>query len=167
MGNQTLETLMGWTGGECMQSTALKMATYIQEQCEGARIVLDQSNLTAEAREGLTQTVTQLASAFNVGHLTNAPNAFLPQIESAISQFAIIVSLTSKDIRTSENDELQKFLQEVEGVREKFNQAGVDPLVASIANKNLHVLATMLRNVDDLGLDSALACYYEMLIRLK
>ena len=167
MPNQTYETLIGWVGGENLRSAALKMAAYIHEQCEGARIVLDQSNLTEEAKEGLTQTVVQLATAFSIPNLTSAPNSFLPQIEAAISQFAIIVSLTGKDLRISDNDELKHLLQEVEAVREQFNQTGVEPLVADIANKHLHVLATMLRNVDALGLDSALACYYEMIIRLK
>ena len=167
MGNQTYETLLIWVGGEKLTSAALKMAAYMHEQCEGAIIILQQSNLTTEAKEGLTQTVVQLASAFSMSNLNSAPNSFLPQIEAAISQFAIIVSITGKDLRASENVELVQLLSEVEAVRERFNQIGVDPLVADIANKNLHVLATMLRNVDALGLDSALSCYYEMIIRLK
>lgn len=167
MANSGLDHIQKWIGPEQQYSTILKFATYIQQQCEGALVILSEVNLTTEAKEGLIQTVNNIAMAFRVDQLSGAIANHLPRIESAISQFAIIVSLTGRDVKASEIDELRQLIAEVEAVRTQFDQAELDPLVAQTANKHLHVLATFLRNVDALGLDAAIAAYAELIIKLK
>ena len=166
-GDSALGYLRGWAGSDQHFSTILKMAAYVHEQCEGAATQLTLSEMPEEARAGLLQTIAALRQAFLVEQLGGNMSNFLPHLESSVSQFAMYAGLTGQDAKTSANDDLQKLIDEVEQLHELFEDTLIDPIVSETARRHLHVLLTLLRNVDALGLDSAMAAYSELVIRLK
>ena len=164
-GNAVVDHLRSWCGDDgAMQ---LRIAFYIIEQCDEACTLITLSTLDEEATAGLTQTARALKSAFLYTSFSNAMNNYLPQIDGSISSFAILNSVVSSGIAPSQDANLQELVVEVEKVSALFDEDGIDPLVKATAQRHLHVLLTLLRNVDALGLDAAMSAYSELVIRLR
>lgn len=166
-GQSTLAYLNQWAGADVSDSIVLRLCAYVQDQCDGALSLIAQSKLTEEAKTGLLQTVTSLKLGFTMAQFNGALSNHLPQIDSVISQFAILESVSGLHQEISRSSELEDLIEEVEQVKASFEDAEIDPLVASTAKKHLHVLLTLLRDVEALGLDAAMVAYAELIIRLR
>lgn len=166
-GNAVIENLRTWCGGSSDNSMALRIAIYANEQCDEACKMISLSVLDEEAKAGLTQISQALKSAFALEHLNNAFISFLPQLDGSISSFAILNSVMSSGIAPSQDGNLRDLIDDVERVNLLFEAEGIDPLVKATAQRHLHVLLTLLKNVDALGLDAAMSAYSELVIRLR
>ena len=166
-GHAALAYLKKWSGTDESETVILRLEAYVQEQCDGACDIVRQSSLTAEAKTGLLQTVTALKKAFSLENIHNAVSAQLPQLDSSISSFAILASVFSQDVGSASVSELQELINEVDNVFNQFADSEIDPIVRDTARRHLHVLLTLLRNVDVLGLDAAMVAYAELVVRLR
>ncbi len=166
-GNTTLSSLIKWCPQGPDDTTMLRIAAYVQDQCNGALDVIDASNLSDEAKAGLTQIAKGLKTAFQIPHINNHFNSYIPQLDSALSSFAILASVYAAGDPPSQNKELQELIRDVEGMLAAFENAEVGGVVSSVAKRHLHVLLTLLNNVDALGIDAALAAYAELVVRLR
>lgn len=162
-----IENVKTWCGGQAQESTMLRFFSYGQDQCEMAIDALAISNLTEEAKLGLLQTAQSLRALFQMDGIHQPVRNQLPQIESAVSSFAILASVYQDTVSPSELDEFNQLISEIESVIALLDRLNQPSTVISLAKKHLHVLVTTLRNVDALGLDAALAAYAELIVRLR
>ena len=156
-----------WAGGELEPSTALRLCAYVQDQCDGALSLIDQSGLAQEAKAGLSQTVKSLQVAFSISGMNSAVTQQFPQLDAAISSFAILESVSNLSGGPPDKTELEQLIRDVEEVSASFDDSDIDPVVRDTAKKHLHVLLALLRNADALGVDAAMVAYAELVIRLK
>lgn len=155
-----------WTGQE-RQSAVLRIAAYMSDLCDDTLVQLRGSQITDEAKAGLLQTVESVKNMASVPNLASAPIQFLPQIDGSIAQFAILVSMAGLDEPNPASSEIGELMTEIDAIEETISQSGFDPAVSEVAKRHLHVLKTLLQNVDALGIDAALAAYDELVIRLR
>jgi hypothetical protein len=163
---QGLSLLQYWSATDHAEPVVLRLSAYTQEQCdEGIRWVND-SGLPDEAKAGLLQTLNGLKAAFAIANVQNALAHYLPQIDSAIAQFSLLTAGLGLQ-QPNKPSELDDLIREIEEVLTSFGDGSVDAAVADTARKHLQVLLTLLRNVEILGVDAALAAYFELVVRLR
>lgn len=166
-GHAPVEYLKKWSGVKIDEGAALRFCAYVQDQCDGALAIINQSSLASEAKAGLIQTVEALRSGFVISHLSTALSTHFPQLDAAISSFAILESVSNLAGMSADTSELESLIEEVEKIAASFDDASIDPIVRETAKKHLDVLLALLRNVGALGVDSAMIAYAELVIRLK
>lgn len=166
-GHPPPEYVKKWAGTEISPAAILRVCAYVQDQCDGALLIIDQSSLASEAKAGLCQTVKSLENAFAIGSLSSQLIGHFPQLDAAISSFAILESVSNLGSGPVDRTELDGLIKEVEGIAAIFAEAEIDPLVKETAKKHLAVLLALLRNADALGVDAAMVAYTELVIRLK
>lgn len=165
-GHAPISFIHQWSGNPTDQAT-LRISAYILDQILGAEILIQNSKLADEAKQGLLQTTGSLKVAFSLNGLTTAIQNHLPALDAALSSFAILASATGVGDPLPRVAELSDILTDIEQLNELFNDPEIDPLVRETALKHLAVLAALLNNVEAFGVDSAIAAYWEMVIRLK
>ena len=165
---QALQASIGrWAGETPSPATMLRIAAYICDLCDDTLVEINSSTISDEAKAGLLQTAQSVQTLFSVPNMANAPNHFLPQIDGSITQFAILVSVAGLDEPNPVSAEIDELVAEIVSIEKAISEAGVSPAVAEVARRHLHVLKTLLQNVDALGIDAALAAYDELVIRLR
>jgi hypothetical protein len=162
-----LRLIQKWCAPASEEALWLRMGVYIQEECDAAiAFVNGTSTLTDEQKVGVVETIGKVRSAFGLNGFQTAVSSYIPQIDASISQLSFLVGNygLSDNRRPPEADALVESIEQIIGA---IDEAGVEPRVAEVARKHLHVLATLLRNVEVLGVDAAMAAYLELIIRLK
>ena len=160
--------LQTWTGANDENSGAIiKMIAYIQEQCEGALAIISGLDIPEEDKAGPLQTVTHLRTAFNFTMMGSAISQTIPHLAASLSGFRMFVLAFDADVLISEDPEIKSILAEITELREKLGSSDLDPFVLETAKRHLHILHSLLVNVDALGVDSAMAAYFEMVIRIQ
>lgn len=146
----------------------VKLAAYAIEQAEATEAYVKATQLSEEAKQGLLQTTASLRNAFDLPHLNNTPvTSHLPALDTAISQYAILVSAAGLDISAPPTAEVVDLVKELDLFAASLAGAELDPLVLETATKHVAVLKALLQNVDALGVEAALAAYSELVFRLR
>ena len=155
-----------WSPSYRSEAMDLRVAAYIQEQCDAAIAFIHASELTDEQKNGVLQTLTGLRLAFGLENIRNGFSGYLPHIDASISQlsFLVVGGRLGEGGRPAEADELAEAVDEL---RAQIDGMELDKRVAEIAGKHLHILATLLRNVQVVGVDAAFAAYFELCVRLQ
>lgn len=166
-GHAGLTYIQTWAGTDITAPQSLRIAAYVLDQASGAESLIAGSTLDDEAKAGLIQTTTALTSAFSLAGLQNQMAAFFPAFDSAISNFAILASATGGLSAAPDHTEVDALLRDVDEMINSVRSSAMDPIVRDTAIRHLVVLRTLLANVDALGVDSAMAAYLELLIRLR
>ena len=156
-----------WCGEDATDSSLLRLFAYGLDQCQMAKEAIYESSLTEEAKTGLLQTVESLMTCFRFPTSSNAIRGQIPQIDSAISSFAILASIYKDDISTASNDDLIQLTNEVYYVYNLFESSLESSPLKQLAKRHLQVLLTTLQHVDAFGIDSALSVYAELVVRLN
>ena len=164
--HSTLTYLTEWSGAT-EPYVALAMAMAIQEQLRGAQSIIEASSLSDEAKSGLLVTITGLTNAFSLAGLNGAQSQFLPSIDPAITNFAIIASVASKADTDSLKDTLSDLTKEIDELAERVKIAEIDPMLRETIVRHLFILTAMLRNVEAVGIDAAVSAYFELLVRVR
>ena len=168
-GRVTLELIKEWTGvPNPPTSMVVKIAGHAVEQAEATEAYIKATQLSDEAKEGLLQTTAALKRAFELQHLGgHGVNSFLPALDAAISQFAILISAAGLDGTALPAAEIADLVADSERFTGSLGEAELDPLVRETAERHVAVLKTLLQNVDALGVEAALAAYSELVFRLR
>lgn len=140
---------------------------YVLDQSSGAESLINGSALDDEAKIGLCQTTSAIRVAFSLQGLNQPISAFLPTLDSAISNFAILVSATGGMFKSKDRSELDALTADVDQMIGTFQSSTIDPIIRDTAIRHLVIFRTLLGNVDSLGVDSAMAAYFELVVRLR
>jgi hypothetical protein len=163
----TLELLQKWTGKRSNEALILKSASFVMEQIDNATVVINESNLVVEAKEGVLQTLQALKTTFSLSGIHSSPTQYLGSVSGAISNFVILLSASKIETDIKVPDEAVALAEEVEALITQFDDEDIDPVVRSIARRHLGALSTLLRHLPIFGLEAAMATYFEMIIRLR
>ena len=144
----------------------MRICTYVLDQVAGARFVIVGSQLSDEAKNGLLETTDAIMNAFSIGGMQSPVHNYIPALDAAISNFAILASATGM-VEFIVPQELTELIAEVERVATLFDTDDFDPIVRETAKRHMAVLLTMLNNVESLGVDAAVSAYYDLVIRLR
>ncbi|MBU6393507.1 MAG: hypothetical protein KGQ75_02925 [Sphingomonadales bacterium] len=161
------ENVRRWCGEDATDSSLLRLFAYGLDQCQMAKEAIQESSLTEEAKTGLIQIVESLQTCFMFPTASNAIRGQIPQLDSAISSFAILASIYKDDISTASNSDLIQLIDEVNSVYNLFDSTLNGSPLKQLAKRHLQVLLTTLRHVDAFGIDSALSVYAELVVRLN
>ncbi len=168
-GNAPSTLFRAWTGIESPPtSMVVKLAAYVIEQAEATEAYIKATQLSEEAKQGLLETATSLKTAFELQHLAgNAISGFLPALDTAISQYAILISAAGLDQVAPPTSEIADLVSDLNKFAEELGKAELDPLVRETAERHVAVLKVLLQNVGALGVEAALAAYSELVFRLR
>lgn len=160
--------LMTWTATTDENSPQiLKMVAYIQEQCEGALALVNSLEIPEEDKAGPIQTITHLRGAFNFAMMGSAIGQSIPHLAASLSGFRMFVLAFESDVLISDNPEIRAIIAEIVELQGELGSSGIDRFVRETAQRHLHILHSLLVNVDALGVDSAMAAYFEMVVRIQ
>lgn len=115
----------------------------------------------------MLQTTQALRAAFSLGGIHQAIRVHLPALESSLSSFAILASATGVGKSVEKVKVVIEIVDDIDQLNASLRSSGLDPLVEDIALKHLAVLKMLLSNIEAFGTDSAIAAYYELVIRLR
>jgi hypothetical protein len=168
-GHPPLEMFKKWTGiPDPPTSMVVKLAAYTIEQAEATEAYIKATQLSDEAKQGLLQTAAALKRAFELQHLPGQAVAnFLPALDAAISQYAILISAAGLDQTPPPTAEVSDLVADLDRFTDSLAKAELDPLVRETAEKHIAVLKMLLQNVAALGVEAVLAAYSELLFRLR
>ena len=162
----SLTYMVEWSGGGD-PSAALAMASSIQEQLRGAQSVIEASSLTTEAKSGLLVTIAGLVNAFSLAGLNGQLAQFIPALDPAITNFAIISSLSSSTQPDSLSQTINNLIRDIDELADSAKACQMDQVLRDTIVRNLVILATMLRNVEAVGIDGAVTSYFDLLVRVR
>lgn len=159
--------LSQWAQPSPDDETLLRLMVYVQAQVAAAEIVITAGDFVEEGKAGLLETLGGLRQAFSLQGFQNQVRSYLPALDSAISQFAILVSISGPYPDLSKSDDVKSLIEEVQAVFVSIDGSRLDPLVQQTARRHLHVLLTLLQNLNVMGVEAAMAAYAELVIRLR
>lgn len=166
--NAIIGHLMTWAATTDQDSgQILKLIAYVQEQCEGALALINSLEISEEDKAGPIQTITHLRTAFNFGMMGSAISQSIPHLAASLSGFRMFVLALESDVLISDNPEIKSIIAEIVDLQAKLGSSDVDRFVRETAQRHLHILHSLLVNVDAFGIDSAMAAYFEMVVRIQ
>lgn len=145
----------------------LKSAAYICEQCALASVVIDNSQLSKEAKSGITVNINGLARAFSLAHINSATSASVKDVNGAITNLVILLSALGLEADRPNPPEANDLVADIADMMAAFENFEIDPAVRDVAKRHLQTLSTLLQNVPIFGLEAALSAYFEMVTRLR
>jgi hypothetical protein len=164
--NSVYDHLVKWVGNDLAINVA-KVCAYVLETVQLGRTQIETSPLADEAKEGLLQAIAGLENAFQYNQIQQPVAFFFPALDSSISQFAILISAWGMPSGVADTALINSLVSDMEALLAEINGLGLDPAVERVAKRHIAVLLSLLRNVDALGPDAALAAYYELVVRLR
>lgn len=165
-GTQVASLLNTWVGGELSETQVLKVAGYIQEQIAEAQAFFDASNLSAEAKAGLSSSLARLRATFSLSGLRGDLSA-AGDVSSAISNFVILMDSLGLSQRTDPPAEAAELVSEIAELMTAFKDVAIDPIVRDTAQRHLQILSTLLQHIPVFGLEAALATYFELMLKVR
>jgi hypothetical protein len=165
-GNAVLGFLQQWSGDQS-ESVILRLTLGIIEEVEDAQIAISNSSLSEEAKEGLNVTLAGLRAAFGVAGLNNALQSYVPALGPAITNFAIIASMIDAEMPGQVQSEIEALSHEIEELLKSVRDSDIDPTLRQAAVRHLGILLALLRNADAVGVEPALAAYFELLWQMR
>lgn len=141
----------------------LKVAARFVDELETAAVIVQNSEyLTEEQKIGIYKSIMYLTEVFRArGLYTSHPShqSHVPITISALTAFRI--SRPDEAIKHARD-----LAQDVDDLIQKIDGLGLHATVAARARQHLAVLSTMLRHIGVFGIESAMATYDELIIRL-
>lgn len=166
-GQSAHQFLVKWSEPDADEEIVMRVAGYIQAQISGAHSFIHQSDFVPEGKAGLLETIAALKAAFGLSGLSTQINSYLPALDASLSQFAILVSIVGRGPDLKSSKDLASIIKEVEKLYQSLLKSEMDVGVRDLARKQLHILLTLLRNLEVMGVEAAMAAYAELFIRLR
>jgi len=149
-------------------STAnLRVAAYLCDQVTSAKLVIDNSQLSEEAKEGVSLVLDGMIEAFSLQNLTSAYSNYVRNIPGAISNFVILISAAGLRERNELPEEVSDLITSIEATVSAIEDDKLDPIVRDISKRHLDILKALLKNVPILGLEPALTAYFELMSSVR
>jgi hypothetical protein len=152
---------------EPSQAAVARVASYLIEQVDEAKLVIANSQLADEAKHGVQDSLFKVATAFSLAGINGAPKQYVPDVAGAISNLVILLSASGIETQARTPKEAEDLAKEVEGLIQAFDDPGLDPVVRDLGKQHLQILATMLRHVSIFGVEAAMATYFELVIKVR
>ena len=162
-----LNHVSDWCGGPIDPIKVAKVAGYVLENAAAAEAQITVSQLNEEAKSGLLQTIEALQNAFMFGNMNSSVRGFFPALETSVTSFAILVSASGLSEGLENESEINELVSEIEVTYASLDSLGLHPLVRETAKRHIAVLLTLLKNAQALGVDAAMAAYFELIVHLK
>jgi len=161
-----LTYLQHWAGDHT-PVIVLRLAIAIQNHVNDARIAIQNSSLNDEAKNGLAATLDGVEQCFSLGTMQSHINAFLPALDSSITNFSIIASLMDIEISQAALDEIDKIIADIDVFVHELNERDFDPTLKSALIRQLYTVTAMLRNAQAVGVEAALSAFFDIILRMK
>jgi len=164
---KTLDVIKGWCGGGAQQEVHLRVACYVQEQIRLAQEVIASSQLTDEAKAGVSGTLTGMSNAFSLENLNSPFTNHVGNVTGSISNFVILLSASGISESTALPEDLSNLIREIADTMTLFDDATIDPAVRDVAKRHLQILSTLLQHIPIFGLEAALTSYFELMMKVR
>jgi hypothetical protein len=163
----TVEFIKSIAAVNISDQACLKISSYILEQINQARCVIDNSQLVDEAKGGVKAALDVMNDTFNLNGLMGNISPIHKNIAAYISNFVILLSAAGLDTTASTPPEATELAHEIEEFMAAFDNTDLDPVVRDIAKKHLAVLAMTLRAIPIFGLEASMQAYFELITKLR
>lgn len=163
----SLTALKRWAGDGASEENLLRVASYLIEQIKIARQIINESQLSGEAKAGVNGTLKGLIDAFSLPNLGRPINLSLRDIPGSISNFAILLSASGLSDQPDIPKDMRELANEVREAIAQFNDPQIDPAVKDVAQRHLQILATMLDHIPIFGLEAAMTAYFELMMKIR
>lgn len=154
-------------GDKVAGSSILKVAAYLVEQTSLAKIVIDKSRLSPEAKQGILANISGLSRAFSLENINKPWRQSTEDIGGAITNLVILLSSIGVDADITNPDDANALAADVRSMMTKFEDGDIDPDVRDVAARHLQILVVLLENLPIFGIEAAMSIYFEMVVRLR
>jgi len=165
-GKSTSQIIREWAGSGASDQAVLKIASYICEEIDLARITVTSSQLSEEAKEGILSVLNRTSSAFSINGMHNSWGNFINDISSFTSSLVILLSALSID-STQVPEDVKDIIKEIHDLMIEFDDPHIDPLLRDVAKRHLQTLSTLLQHIPIFGMEAAMTAYFEMIMKLR
>jgi hypothetical protein len=166
-GAKVVDIMRTWAA-DTDETGLLKVASSVQEQVRAARIVIENSRLSEEAREGVLQTLNGLQAAFSLRGIQGTPSSHIPNLASSISNFVILLDVLRPDGPPRPPEDAANLVKEIEDLLLSAQEdKELDPVVRDTVRRHLKILSTLLQHIPIFGLEPALATYFELMMKVR
>lgn len=166
LGNATIAFAREWAGSHSSLQVG-KLIIAIQENLECAQVVIDGSGLSEEAKSGLFETIGALKTAFAFENLQAAPKNFIPSLDPAITNFAIVTSSVGAVIPSEALDEIEILIGDLHGFLDRVDDFELPANVKVTVKRHVSILLGMLNNIQAVGIEPAISAYYDLVLALR
>lgn len=154
-------------GQQTSETAALKICAYLIEQIDQAQVVIENLQISQEAKEGVQSATEKLLETFSLKNIAGDISRVRNMAGQYISNFVILLSAygipESVDIKPSAAD----LISDIEEAISLFGDEDIDPSVRLVAIDHLKILLLLLKNVDLLGLEPALSEYFSAMMKIR
>jgi hypothetical protein len=165
-GNSAQQYVEVWARGGG-QEAQFRILITIQQNLVEARQVIEASGLSDEAKGGLYATIDSLIATFAIGNFQGAVSNYLLDLDTAITIFSVITSAIDFDVPEQFVTERDELVNDLNLFIEELASLDVDERLRDTARRQVSLLIALLRNAEAIGVEAALASYYEMVIKLR
>lgn len=148
------------------QST-LNIAAYLIEQIQQAQLVINSSKLSDEAKGGVLSVLQMMTDVFSLGNMAGQMVGLVQAAPAAIANFVILLGAYNIPENNEIPDEAVDLIKEIEDILPLFNESNIDPSVRDVAQRHLRILASLLKNINLIGLEPALAEYFIVVTKIR
>lgn len=149
------------------ENLVLRIADHILEQLILARQVVSNSSMRPEAKVGVQQIISGLESAFSITYLQSSWHQHIMNLPGAISSFVILLDAAGIPEPSGVPEEASELILDINKILSAINDPELDPVVRSVAEKHLLILATFLKHIPVFGLEGAMTSYFELMTRIR
>lgn len=154
-------------GQTLSEPEVLRMTAYASDQASAAQTLIQNSQLSEEAKNGLVETTAALVAACSLSGINNQLASYFPKIDSSLSSFSILASVRGAVPTALDVPEVLSLVEEIDALRENLHTYGLDPIVFETTMRHLTLLSSLLKNVEAFGVDSAMVAYTELVLRFR
>ena len=166
MGHSALNHVEHWARGGG-QEAQFKLLIAIQSNLQEARETVERSGLLDEAKAGLFATIDTLVAAFSVGGMTNAVSNYVRDIDQSLTIFAFVTSAMQFDVPEEFVHERDALIDDLKLFIGELSNLDLDDRLRDAARRQISLIIALLKNAEAVGVEAALASYYEMVIKLR
>jgi hypothetical protein len=155
-----------WTKEQSAYGTMARIFAFVQDEAAAADLEIRALGLPPEEIEGASEVINDLREAFDISNANKGIQAYLPQIDVAITLLAVLVR--AQGLAAPERPPAAKaLLAEINRTLASLDRADLDPRITETARVHLAVLMVQLDNFEAFGVDVALVAYANLVVRLK
>ena len=161
-----MQYLQVWSNN-ASPSVTLRLCVSIQEEIEDAISSVQVGSLTEEAKEGLLSTLSSLQIAFSIESLGNALANYVPAIDSAITNFAIVSSLVGAEFSDEVMKGVKDLIVELENLRDSAEINDIDDVLRRTVLRQVNAIIALLHNASAVGIDAAISAYFDLVLQMR
>ena len=166
-GSTTFLQFVHASTGSSDELTTLKFLAAVHANLIASKDTIFNSSLDDEAKTGIVSTIQALQQGFTTSALHNQIPSILPAMDSAITNFSILVGAFSLKLPSEAIEKIDDLIKDIEILITDIDGYCLSVALKEIFLRQSRLLVSLLKNCQAIGVDGSISAYYDMIIALR